>query len=442
MHVWAMPQKRRTNTMAVKTEQIEKNLVKLTFEVSAEDFAKAINDSYKKNAKKFNIPGFRKGKAPKAIIEKYYTEAVFYDDAINAVLPDAYDAAVKEAGVDVVARPEIDVDEIKKGENVVFTALVTTKPEVKLGDYKGIEIPKFDYTVTDEDVQKEIEAAQQKNARVTTLDEGAVENGNIAVIDFEGFCDGVAFEGGKGEDYDLEIGSNTFIPGFEEQLVGAKVGDLVDVNVTFPEEYHAPDLAGKEALFKVTVKEIKVRELPEVDDDFASEASEFETLADWKADIKAKLEEKAVDRAKIDSENAVVEKVVENAEVEIPAAMLDAQVEREYQEFAQRLMYQGMNIDMYMQYTGSTEEIMKEQMKPQAEKKLLGSLVLEAIQIAEGIEAGPEEVELELVDMSKKYNMELDKLKELMGEAELENLKKDLGVQKTVTMLVNNAVVK
>ena len=428
--------------MAVKSEQIEKNLVKLTFEVSAEDFAKAINESYKKNAKKFNIPGFRKGKAPKAIIEKYYTEAVFYDDAINAVLPDAYDAAVKEAGVDVVARPEIDVEEIKKGENVVFTALVTTKPEVKLGDYKGIEIPKFDYTVTDEDVQKEIEAAQQKNARVITLDEGAVENGNIAVIDFEGFCDGVAFEGGKGEDYDLEIGSNTFIPGFEEQLVGAKVGDLVDVNVTFPEEYHAPDLAGKEALFKVTVKEIKVRELPEVDDDFASEASEFETLEAWKADIKAKLEEKAVDRAKIDSENAVVEKVVENAEVEIPAAMLEAQVEREYQEFAQRLMYQGMNIDMYMQYTGATEESMKEQMKPQAEKKLLGSLVLEAIQVAEGIEAGPEEVELELVDMSKKYNMELDKLKELMGEAELENLKKDLGVQKTVTMLVNNAVVK
>ena len=428
--------------MAVKSEQIEKNLVKLTFEVSAEDFAKAINESYKKNAKKFNIPGFRKGKAPKAIIEKYYTEAVFYDDAINAVLPDAYDAAVKESGLDVVARPEIDVEDIKKGENVVFTALVTTKPEVKLGEYKGIEIPKFDYNVTDEDFQKEIEAAQQKNARVITLDEGALEKGNIAVIDFEGFCDGVAFEGGKGEDYELEIGSNTFIPGFEDQLVGAKIGDLVDVNVTFPEEYHAPDLAGKEALFKVTVKEIKVRELPEIDDDFASEASEFETLAEWKESIKAKLEEKAVDRAKIDSENAVVEKVVENAEVEIPAAMLEAQLEREYQEFAQRLMYQGMNIDMYMQYTGSTEESMKEQMKPQAEKRLLGSLVLEAIQVAEGIEAGAEEVELELVDMSKKYNMELDKLKELMGEAELENLKKDLGVQKTVTMLVNNAVVK
>ena len=255
--------------MAVKSEQIEKNLVKLTFEVSAEDFAKAINNAYKKNASKFNIPGFRKGKAPKAIIEKYYTEAVFYDDAINEVLPDAYDAAVKEAGVDVVARPEIDVEDIKKGENVVFTALVTTKPEVKLGDYKGIEIPKIDYTVTDEDIKKEIEAEQQKNARVTTLYEGAVENGNIAVIYFEGFCDGVAFEGGKGEDYDLEIGSNTFIPGFEEQLVGAKIGDLVDVNVKFPEEYHAPDLAGKDALFKVTVKEIKVRELPELDDDFA-----------------------------------------------------------------------------------------------------------------------------------------------------------------------------
>ena len=428
--------------MAVKSEQIEKNLVKLTFEVSAEDFAKAINNAYKKNASKFNIPGFRKGKAPKAIIEKYYTEAVFYDDAINEVLPDAYDAAVKEAGVDVVARPEIDVEDIKKGENVVFTALVTTKPEVKLGDYKGIEIPKIDYTVTDEDIQKEIEAEQQKNARVTTLDEGAVENGNIAVIDFEGFCDGVAFEGGKGEDYDLEIGSNTFIPGFEEQLVGAKIGDLVDVNVKFPEEYHAPDLAGKDALFKVTVKEIKVRELPELDDDFASEVSEFETLDAWKESIKAKLEERAADRAKIDTENAVVEKVVENAEVEIPAAMLDAQLEREVNEFAQRLMYQGMNMDMYMQYTGSTEEALKEQMKPQAEKKLLGSLVLEAIQVKEGIEAGEEEVELELVDMSKKYNMELDKLKELMGEAELENLKKDLGVQKTVTMLVNNAVVK
>ncbi len=428
--------------MAVKSEQIEKNLVKLTFEVSAEDFAKAINNAYKKNASKFNIPGFRKGKAPKAIIEKYYTEAVFYDDAINEVLPDAYDAAVKEAGVDVVARPEIDVEDIKKGEAVVFTALVTTKPEVKLGDYKGIEIPKIDYTVTDEDINKEIEAEQQKNARVTTLDEGAIEKGNIAVIDFEGFCDDVPFEGGKGENYELEIGSNTFIPGFEDQLVGAKTGDLVDVKVTFPEEYHAPDLAGKDALFKVTVNEIKVRELPEVDDDFAAEASEFETLDAWKESIKAKLSERAQDRAKIDTENAVVEKVVENAEVEIPAAMLEAQLEREMNEFAQRLMYQGMNMDMYMQYTGMTAESLKEQMKPQAEKKLLGSLVLEAIQLKEGIEAGAEEVELELVDMSKKYNMELDKLKELMGEAELENLKKDLGVQKTVTMLVNNAVVK
>ena len=428
--------------MAVKSEQIEKNLVKLTFEVSAEDFAKAINNAYKKNAKKFNIPGFRKGKAPKAVIEKYYTEAVFYDDAINDVLPAAYDAAVKEAGVDVVARPEIDVEDIKKGENVVFTALVTTKPEVKLGEYKGVEVPKFDYKVTDEDVEKDIEAARQRNARVTTLDEGTVENGSIAVIDFDGSVDGVAFEGGKGENYDLEIGSGTFIPGFEEQLVGAKVGDLVDVNVTFPAEYHAPDLAGKDALFKVTVKELKVRELPEVDDDFAAEVSEFETLEEWKKDIRAKLEESALNRAKIDTENAVVEKVCENAEVEIPAAMLEANVEREYQEFAQRLMYQGMNIDMYMQYTGSTEETLKEQLKPQAEKKLLGSLVLEAIQKAEGIEAGPEAVEMELVDMSKKYNMELDKLKELMGEAEMENLKNDLAIQQTITMLVNNAVVE
>ncbi len=427
--------------MAVKSEQIEKNLVKLTFEVTAEDFAKAIDNVYKRNAKKFNIPGFRKGKAPKALIEKYYTEAVFYDDAINDVLPAAYEAAVKESGVDVVARPEVDVEEIKKGENVVFTALVTTKPEVKLGEYKGIEVPKFDYNVTDEDVEKDIENARQRNARVTTLDEGTVENGSIAVIDFDGSVDGVAFDGGKGENYDLEIGSGTFIPGFEEQLVGAKVGDLVDVNVTFPKEYHAADLAGKDALFKVVIKELKVRELPEVDDDFASEVSEFETLEDWKKDIRAKLEESAQNRAKMDTENAVIEKVCENATVEIPAAMLEDNVEREYQEFGQRLMYQGMNIDMYMQYTGMTAETLKEQLKPQAEKKLLGSLVLEAIQKAEGIEATPELVEMELVDMSKKYNMELDKLKELMGEAEMENLKNDLAIQQTITMLVNNAVV-
>lgn len=428
--------------MAVKNEQVEKNLVKLTFEVSAEDFAKAINSVYRKNAKKFNIPGFRKGKAPRAVIEKYYTEAVFYDDAINSVLPEAYDAAVKEAGLDVVARPEIDVEEIKKGEPVVFTALVTTKPEVKLGDYKGIEVEKIEYNVTDEDVQKDLEAAQKKNARLITVDDRAIENGDIAVIDFEGFVGGVAFDGGKGDDYELEIGSGTFIPGFEDQLIGAKTDDLVDVNVKFPEEYHAENLKGKDAVFKVKVNEIKVRELPELNDDFASEVSEFDTLEEYKADVRKKLEEAAENKAKVETENAVVEKVIENAEFEIPEAMKEAQIDRLVNDFAQRIQYQGVNLDMYLKYTNMTMEQLRAQFEKQAIDQLNSSLVLEAVMNKEGIETGPEELELELVDMAKKYNMELDKLKELISDAEMENIKRNLAVQKTVTMIVNNAVVK
>ena len=428
--------------MSVKNEQIEKNLVKLTFEVSAEDFKKAINQAYKKNASKFNIPGYRKGKAPRKIVEKYYTAAIFYDVAINAVLPAAYESALEESGVDAVARPEIDVEEIKQGEPVVFTALVTTKPEVKLGDYKGIEVDKLDYTVTDEDVDKDIEATQKKNARLITIDDRAIENEDIAVIDFEGFCDGVAFDGGKGEDYELEIGSGTFIPGFEEQLVGAKTDDDVEVKVTFPEEYHADNLAGKDAVFKVKVKEIKKRELPELDDDFASEVSDFDTMAEFKADVRKKLEEAAENKAKTDTENAIIDKVIENAEFDIPDAMKEAQIDNIVRDFAQRLAYQGMSLDMYMQYTGQTEETFRAQFGEQAEKQISGSLVLEAIQKAEGIEAGPEEVELHLVDMSKKYNMELDKLKEALSDVEKENIKKELELQKTIDMIVNNASVK
>lgn len=428
--------------MAVKNEQVEKNLVKLTFEVSAEDFAKAINSVYKKNVKKFNIPGFRKGKAPKAVIEKYYSESVFYEDAVNEVLPAAYEAAVKEADLDVVARPEIDLEEIKKGEPVVFTALVTTKPEVKLGDYKGIEVEKIEYNVTDEDVQKDLEAAQKKNARLITVEDRGIENGDIAVIDFEGFVDDVPFDGGKGEDYELEIGSGTFIPGFEDQLVGAKTDDLVDVKVTFPEEYHAENLKGKDAVFKVKVNEIKVRELPELDDDFASEVSEFDTLDEYKADVKKKLEEASENKAKAETENAIINKVVENAEFEIPEAMKEAQIDRLINDFAQRLQYQGINLDMYLQYTGMTMEQLRAQFDQQAIDRLNTSLVLEAVMNAEGIETGPEELELELVDMSKKYNMEIDKLKELISESEMENLKKDLAIQKTIKMIVDNAVVK
>jgi trigger factor len=426
--------------MAVKCEEVEKNLSKLTFEVSADDFEKAIDRVYNKNKSKFNIPGFRKGKAPKAVIIKYYTKAVFYDDALNDVLPEAYEAALKESGLDVVARPEFDVEEIKDGEPVVFTALVTTKPEVKLGEYKGIKIEKVDYNVTDEDVDKEITATQQKNARIVSVDDRAAEKGDITVIDFEGFVDDVAFEGGKGENYELELGSDTFIPGFEDQLIGAKPGDLIDVNVTFPEEYHAEELKGKPAVFKVKVNEVKVRELPELDDDFASEVSDFDTFAEYKADVRKNLEEKAKENAEAQMQDAAVEKAVENAEFEVPEAMIDNQINNIVNDMAQRLSYQGMSLDMYMQYTGQTIDTLKESYREQAVKQVNAGLVIEAIAAAEGIEVSPEEIELNLVDMSKKYNMELDKLKELISDAELEGIKKEMVFTKTIEMIANNAV--
>lgn len=428
--------------MAVKKEDVEKNLVKLTFEVSSEEFEKAINAVYKKNVKKFNVPGFRKGHAPKAVIEKLYTKAVFYDEAVNSVLPEAYAKALEEADVDAVARPEIDVEEIKDGEPVVFTALVTTRPEVKLGEYKGIEVDKIDYTVSDEDVENDIKATQMKNARLVTVEDREVKTGDITVIDFEGSVDGVPFDGGKGDDYDLEIGSGAFIPGFEDQLIGAKTGDLVDVKVTFPEEYHAEKLAGQDALFKVTVKEIKERELPELNDDFADEVSEFSTMDEFRADVRKKLEESAQNRAQVETENAVIEKVIENAEFDIPEAMIEANIDGLVNEFAQRLSYQGLDLETYLKYTGMSMEAIRENFKPDAVKKISGSLVLTAVKNAEGIETGEEELELHLVDMAKKYNMELDKLKELLGDTEKENIKSDLAIQKTITMLVNNAKVK
>lgn len=428
--------------MAVKTEQVEKNLVKITFEVSREKFEEGINESYKKNKSKFNIPGFRKGKVSKQIIEKYYTEAVFYDDAINYVLPDAYDAAVKEAELDVVARPEIDVEEIKQGEPVVFTALVTTKPEVKLGKYTGIEVAKIENNVTDEDVDKDLEMARQRNARLVSIEDRAVENGDIAVIDFEGFCDGVAFDGGKGENYELEIGSGSFIPGFEEQIIGAKIGDDIEVNVTFPEEYHVDTLKGQPALFKVKVHAIKVRELPELDDDFASEVSEFETLAEYKESIKKRLTEQAENRAKQETENAIIDKACENAEVDIPKAMIEAQIDKMINDFAQRLSYQGMNLDMYLQYTGSTLESMRESFKEQAQKQCKVTLVIEAIIAKEGLEATEEEIEEKIVEMSKIYNMELDKLKGLLRPEEMDGISNEVKFSKAIDMMVNKAKIK
>ena len=428
--------------MAVKSEQVEKNLVKLTFEVSPEQFEEGIKKAYAKNAKKYNVPGFRKGKVPRAIIEKYYTEAVFYDDAINFVLPEAYDSALKEAEVESVARPEIDVEEIKKGEPVVFTALVTTKPEVKLGKYKGITIDKIEHTVTDADVDKDIEATQKKNARLVTVEDRAIENGDIAVIDFEGFADGVAFPGGKGESYELEIGSGTFIPGFEEQLIGKNAETDTEVNVTFPEEYHAADLAGKDATFKVKIHEIKVRELPELNDDFASEVSEFDTLEEYKKDVRTRLEKAAEDKTKAETENAVIDKVAEEAEIDIPDAMIEAQIDRLVNDFAQRLAYQGLNLDMYMQYTGATKESFREGFKEQAQKQVRVSLVLEEVAKQEGIAANPEEIDDKLAEMSKQYNMEVEKLKELLQPADMENIEKEIALTKTIEMLVNKAKIK
>ena len=428
--------------MAVKTEQVEKNLVKVVFEVSAEDFEAAIQKVYAKNMKKYSVPGFRKGKVPRAVIEKYYTEAVFYDDAINLVLPEAFESALKEAELESVARPDLDVEEIKHGQPVVFTALVTTKPEVELGDYLGIEIEKIEHTVTDEDIMKDLEATQNKNARLIPVEDRAAENGDIAVIDFEGFSGGAPFEGGKGEGYELELGSGSFIPGFEEQLVGAKAGDDVEVNVTFPEEYHAPELAGKPALFKVKVNELKKKELPELDDDFASEVSEFETLEEFKNSIKERLTKAAEDKTKTETENAVIEKVCENASVDIPAGMIDAQVDRMVQDFAQRLQYQGMNLDMYMQYTGATPESFRDGFRPQAEKQVKTTLVLEAVCKAEKVDVTAEETADKISEMAKMYNMELDKLNEHLSDADKENIANDVKMSKTIDLLVNKAVIK
>lgn len=428
--------------MAVKSEQVEKNLVKLTFEVSAEKFEEGMQKAYLKNAKKISIPGFRKGKVSRAMIEKYYSASVFYDDAINYVLPEAYEAALKESGLDAVAKPEIDVEEIKKGEPVVFTALVTTKPEVKLGKYKGIKVEKVEHTVTEEDIDRDIEAARNRNARVVTIEDRPVENGDIAVIDFEGFVDGIAFPGGKGENYDLEIGSGSFIPGFEEQLIGAAAGADVDVNVTFPEEYHAADLAGKAAIFKVKVHEIKKKELPELDDDFASEVSEFETFAEYKNSVKERLEKAAAEKTQNEIENAAIEAAAANCEVEIPVAMIDAQIDRMINDFAQRLSYQGMSLDQYLGYTGSTIEAMRENFREQAEKQVKVSLLLENVVKAEGIEANPEEVDDKIVEMGKQYNMETDKLKELLRPEDMDGIKREIEFTKAIELIVNKASVK
>lgn len=428
--------------MSLQVEKLEKNMIKLTVEASAEELEKAIQEAYLKNKSKINVPGFRKGKVPRAMIEKMYGAGIFYEDAANALIPTAYANAVEESGLEIVSQPKIDVIQIEKGKPFIFTAEAAVKPEVTLGQYKGIEVEKKNAEATEEEVAAELDKVRNQNARTITVEDRAVQNGDMTVIDFEGFVDGVAFQGGKGENYDLTIGSGAFIPGFEDQLVGAEIGKEVEVNVTFPEDYHAEDLKGKPALFKVTVKSIKVKELPEADDDFAQDVSDFDTLEEYKADIKAKLVEKKEKEAATEKENAVIDKVIENAQMEIPDAMIDTQVRQMADDFARRIQQQGLSVEQYFQFTGLNADKLFEQMRPNALKRIQSRLVLEAIAAAENVEITEEEVEKEFEKMASMYQMEVEKVKEFMGDREIAEIKKDLAVQKAVDFVVAEAVEK
>lgn len=426
--------------MSYTVENLEKSMAKITITVDADAFEEAMVKSYNKNKKNISIQGFRKGKAPRKMVEKLYGPEVFYEDAANFAIPDAYEEAAKESGLEIVSRPEIDVVEIEKGKDFVFTATVAVKPEVTLGDYKGIEVEKKTVKVMAADVNAEIDKVREQNSRMITVENRGIKKDDTAVIDFEGFVDGEPFQGGKGEDYSLVIGSHSFIDTFEDQLVGKKVGEEVDVNVTFPEEYHEASLKGKPALFKVTVKEIKKKELPKLDDEFASEVSEFETLKEYKASVKKNLIERRKEEAKREKENAVVEKVVENITVELPEPMVDEQTQQMIQEFAGRLSSQGLSFDQYMQMTGMTVDALMGQMKPEAEKRIRTRLALEAIVDAEKIKATAKDIDKEIENMANMYQMEVDKIKEMIGDAEKEQIGKDLAVQKAVDFVVKNAV--
>ena len=425
--------------MSLQVEKLEKNMAKLTVEVPAEQFEAALKTSFQKNKNKFSIPGFRKGKAPQAMVEKMYGVGVLYDDAIDTLLDSTYADAVKESGLEIVSRPEIGIEQIEKGKTFIYTALVAVKPEVTLGEYKGVEVEKAKPEVTDADVEAELKKVQDQNSRMVNVEDRAVENGDHTVIDFEGFVDGQPFEGGKSEAYPLVIGSHSFIDTFEEQLIGKKIGEECEVNVTFPTEYHAADLAGKPATFKVTVKEIKVKELPELNDEFASEVSEFDTLDEYKKDVEKKLAEKKEIEANSKNEDAVVAKVVENASMEIPDKMIDAQAENMVQDMARRMQSQGLSLDMYLKYTGMTVEQMKEQARPDAEKRIRTRLVLEAVAQAENIQISDEKVDEEVAKMAEAYKMEVDKLKSYMSESDIKQMKEDLAVQQAVDLLVAEA---
>ena len=425
--------------MSLQVEKLEKNMAKLTIEVSAEELEKALQSAYQKQKSKISIPGFRKGKVPRQMIEKMYGAAIFYDDAVNELIPKAYSDAYDECELDLVSQPEINVVQIEKGKPFIFTAEVATKPEVTLGEYKGLKVDKISTRVTQKEVDAKIQEEAEKNARTITVEDRPVQDGDEVILDFEGFVDGVAFEGGKGENYPLTIGSGAFIPGFEEQLVGAESGKEVEVNVTFPEDYQAEDLKGKAAVFKCTVHEIKAKELPEIDDEFAAEVSEFDTLEEYKADVKAKIKEQKETEGKTKKEDQAVEQAVANATMEIPEPMINTQTRQMADDFAQRMMQQGLTMEQYFQFTGLTEEKMLEDLRPQALKRIQTRLVLEAIAQAENIEISDEKLDEEIAKMAEAYNMEADKLKEYMGENEKKQMKEDIAVQEAVTFLVENA---
>ena len=427
--------------MSVKVSKLENSQVCLTFKVDQETFEETVNRVFVKTAKKIAIPGFRKGKAPRKVIEKYYGEGIFYDDAIDEICPAEYEKAVTDKKLEPVDRPQLEIVEIGKGKDFVFKATVTVKPDVTLGDYKGVSVEKADYPVTDEDVDREVSAAREKNGSLETVENRPVKEGDTVVMDFEGFVNGTAFEGGKGENYSLEIGSGQFIPGFEEQLVGAETEKEVEVKVTFPEDYHAEELKGKDAVFKCTVHEIKEKVLPELDDEFAKDVSEFDTLDEYKKDIREKLEKNAEERAKRETENKVVEAVVSNATVEVPACMVDQRIDSRIQEMGYQMQSQGLSMEQYLQFTGMTMDALRDQLREEAEKNVRTSLVLEKVAKSEKIKALKKDLEAEYKKMAEQYGMEAAKVKELMAPQE-DVLKSDLAIQKAVEFLVENAEIK
>ena len=426
--------------MSLQVEKLEKNMAKLTIEVSAEDLDKAMEKAYQKQKSRISLPGFRKGKAPRKMIESMYGKGVFMEDAVNSLVPQEYTKALGECDLEIVSQPEINVTQMEPGKALIFTADVAVKPEVTLGDYKGVEVPKSEITVTDEEVDAEVKKEQDKNARTVAVEDRAAANGDITTIDFEGFVDGVAFEGGKGTDYALTLGSGTFIPGFEDQLVGANTGDHVEVKVTFPEEYQAKELAGKEAVFQCDVKKIETKEVPELDDEFAKDVSEFDTLAEYKEDVKKKLTEKKEKEARTAKENAAVDKAIENAQMDIPELMTKTECRQMMDDFSRRMQQQGLSMEQYFQFTGQSMDKMMEDMKPQALKRIQTRLVLEKIAEAEDIQPSEEEITEEIQKMADAYKMEADKIREAIGESGLEQMKKDMAVQKAVTVIADAAV--